>query len=104
MFEGLRKQWHVFRADPAGERFQRRYRRNTARAGMVRKFAIIGGGVVLLLIGIALLVLPGPGLLLMLLGAGLIAEESSIAARLLDRIDLAVHRIRARRAARLNNP
>ncbi len=99
MFDGLRKQWHVFRADPAGERFQRRYRRNNARTGMVRKFAVIGGGLALLLIGVALLVLPGPGLLLMVIGAGLIAEESSIAARLLDRIDLAVHRVRARRAA-----
>lgn len=99
MFEGLRKQWHVFRADPAGERFQRRYRRNTARAGMVRKFAIIGGGTVLLLIGIALLVLPGPGMLLILLGAGLVAEESLIAARALDRLDLTVQRLRARRAS-----
>ncbi|MGH8173247.1 MAG: PGPGW domain-containing protein [Rhodanobacteraceae bacterium] len=98
MFEGLRKQWRVFRADPAGERFQRRYRRNKARAGLVRKFAIIGGGLALVVIGIALLVLPGPGLLLMLLGAGLIAEESQVAARLLDRMDLAVQRFRARRA------
>ena len=99
MFEGLRKQWRVFRADPSGERFQRRYRRNTARSGMVRKFAVIGGGLALLLIGIALLVLPGPGMLLILLGAGFVAEESLIAARVLDRLDLAVQRVRARRVA-----
>jgi len=96
MFDRLRKQWRVFRADPAGERFQRRYKRNTARAGMVRKFAVIGGGLALLVIGIALLVLPGPGLLLMLLGAGFVAEESLIAAKMLDRLDLVFQRIRAR--------
>lgn len=98
MFEGLRKQWHVFRADPAGERFQGRYRRNTARAGTLRKVLTIGGGLVLLVVGIALLVLPGPGVLFILLGAGFVAEESLIAARALDRIDLALHRWRARRA------
>lgn len=39
-----------------------------------------------------MLVLPGPGLLLILLGAALIAEESLVAARMLGRIDLAISR------------
>ena len=96
MFERLRKQWQVFRADPAGERFQRRYRRHTVRAGMARKIIVIVGGLVLIAAGIVLLVLPGPGLLLMLLGAGFVGEESLIAARMLDRIDVVFQRLRNR--------
>ena len=40
-----------------------------------------------MLAGVVMLVMPGPGLLAMILGAALIAEESLIAARLLDRLD-----------------
>jgi len=96
MLDRFRKQWHVFRADPAGERFQRRYRRNTARSGFARKTIVIGAGFAVLLIGIVLLVLPGPGLVLMLLGGGLMAEESLIVARCLDKLDVAFQRARAR--------
>jgi hypothetical protein len=43
-----------------------------------------------------MLVLPGPGLLVGFAGAALIAGESKVAARLLDRVDLYVARALAR--------
>lgn len=55
----------------------------------MRKLLPIVAALALIVAGIVLLVLPGPGLLLILLGAGLIAEESLLAARMLDRTDLA---------------
>jgi len=42
-------------------------------------------------------VLPGPGLLVIVLGAFLVGEESLVASRLLDRIDLWFSRRLARR-------
>ena len=92
MFDTLRQRYRAFRIDPAGERFQHRYRRLASRGGAVRKLLIIVAALALIVVGIALLVLPGPGLLLILLGAALIAEESLVAARMLGRIDLAISR------------
>ena len=59
-------------------------------------FAMAGLGVVFVLLGAAMLVLPGPGLLVMVLGAALVAEESLLASRLLDRCDAWVERCIAR--------
>lgn len=92
MFDTLRDHWRTFRADPAGERFQRRHRRHAARSGLPRKVLVILAGLALIVLGLAMIVLPGPGLLAILVGAGLLAEESLFAARLLDRIDLAISR------------
>ena len=62
----------------------------------------------LLFFGLLLLVLLGLGLLVIVIGAGLFAEESLLIARLLDRIDLLltrrVRRWRAARAARTARP
>lgn len=88
----LRRHWRSFRAAPPGERFQRRYRRQAGRRGLLGKIGMVVGGFALALAGIAMLVLPGPGLLAILLGALLVAGESLLAARLLDRVDLAVSR------------
>lgn len=93
MLDTLRQRYRAFRAHPAGERFQHRYRRRACRGGgAVRKLLTIVAALALIVAGIVLLVLPGPGLLLILLGAGLIAEESLLAARMLDRTDLAISR------------
>ena len=84
-----KRQWQHFKDTPSGQRFQTRYRmRRSQTSGVMRKILLTGAGVLLVLIGVALLVLPGPGLLTMVIGAALIAEESLIAARALDRLDL----------------
>lgn len=99
MFASLLRPWRRFRATPAGSRFQSRHRRQRARArGPLRKTLMLLAGSALIVLGIALLVLPGPGLLCLLLGALIVAEESGTAARLFDRLDLALERaLEARR-------
>lgn len=93
MGESLRDQWKRFAALPTGRRFQSRNRlRREKPSDLWRKILLIGLGCVLLVIGTAMLVLPGPGLLVMIIGAVLIAEESVLAARLLDRCDIWVAR------------
>jgi uncharacterized protein (TIGR02611 family) len=52
----------------------------------VRRLSRIAGGFTLLLIGIVMLVTPGPGWLVIFLGLGLLAAEFVWAKRLMDRI------------------
>lgn len=83
------RQWQHFKAMPSGRRFQTRHRlRRAQKGGLLRKVVFTTAGTLLILVGLTMLVLPGPGLLAILLGAALIAEESLIAARLLDRLDV----------------
>ncbi len=105
MSPSLREHWRHFSARPAGRRFQMRWRANREKpAGLARKLLLMGLGSLLLLAGTAMLVLPGPGVLVMIIGAALIAQESLFAARLLDRLDQWLARMfqrwRARRASR----
>jgi hypothetical protein len=88
MFERMRAQWHLFRADPPGRRFELRHSRHRDRHRNIwHRVFVMTLGVVAVLMGIAMLVLPGPGLLVILLGALLIGEESLAASRVLDRCD-----------------
>ena len=100
MFDTFRQRWREFRTDPPGQRFQNRYwRRNTRRSSVWRKLLVIVAGSVVIAIGIVMLVLPGPGSLVIVLGAALIAEESLWASRLLDRCHLRIRRWIAKASA-----
>ena len=104
MSASVKRQWKHFVSMPSGRRFQTRHRLRRAQGGgLARKVLISGVGVLIVLAGIAMIVLPGPGMLAILIGAALIAEESLLAARVLDRIDLwatgLYKRWRARRAS-----
>jgi hypothetical protein len=61
----------------------------------VRRLSRIAGGFTLLLIGIVMLVTPGPGWLVILLGLGLLAAEFVWARRLMDRIKREGERMRS---------
>lgn len=105
MTVSVKKQWKHFVAVPSGRRFQMRHRLQRSKTGgVLRKILITGLGGLLMLAGGAMLVLPGPGLLTIVIGAAVIAEESLVAARALDRLDLYLNgwleRWRAWRAAR----
>ena len=61
----------------------------------VRRLSRNIGGFTLLLIGIVMLVTPGPGWLVILLGLGLLAAEFVWARRLMDRIKREGNRVRS---------
>jgi uncharacterized protein (TIGR02611 family) len=89
MLRQLHEQWRdVTRAKP-GTRFQNRYERRKGRRchAFVKPFYLALGGA-LLLTGIVLMPAPGPGILVALIGAGMVAEESLVAARAFDAIEL----------------
>jgi len=60
----------------------------------VRRLSRIIGGFTLLLIGVVMLVTPGPGWLVIFLGLGLLAAEFVWARRLMDRIKREGGRVR----------
>jgi uncharacterized protein (TIGR02611 family) len=60
----------------------------------VRRLSRIVGGFTLLLIGVVMLVTPGPGWLVIFLGLGLLAAEFVWAKRLMDRIKHQGERVR----------
>jgi hypothetical protein len=76
-----------------GRRFQERYRRKaqTERGRMARCAAVLAG-IGLTVVGLFLLAVPGPGIPILAVGLALIAQESAVTARLLDRTEIRLRR------------
>jgi uncharacterized protein (TIGR02611 family) len=83
----MKRLWQELKRGKPGRRFQSRHEK-ARRGGLLRKWALIVGGALLVLAGIVFLPLPGPGMLIILAGALLMAEESRGAARALDWMEL----------------
>jgi hypothetical protein len=76
-----------------GRRFQERYRRKSrTERGRMARGAVILAGIALTLVGIFFLAVPGPGIPILANGLALIAQESAVTARLLDRTELRIRR------------
>ena len=96
MLEALRKHWREFDQAAPGRRVQERYQRqNRRRRSWLWKPLVIAAGFLILLVGVFLMAVPGPGLLIAALGAGLMAEESRLAAAALDRVEVGSRRVAA---------
>jgi hypothetical protein len=88
MLKELTEHWDDFRDYPPGERFERYYRsRHHTKRGMGKKALFICTGILIMAAGVVFLAIPGPGLLVMLVGAALIARESLFVSRLFDRLE-----------------
>lgn len=89
MLDELKKRWRDFKQGEPGKRFQDRYfrRRRTPRS-QFWKVALLGGGTLIMAVGLVMLVAPGPGILVLVLGASFVAQESYFAAQLLDRAEI----------------
>ncbi len=76
--------------DTPGERFQNHYYKVHASGGNVilRKFVFLAGGLVVLAAGIFFLPAPGPGMVIVAIGAAMIAQESLVVAKWLDAIEV----------------
>jgi uncharacterized protein (TIGR02611 family) len=95
MLQRLKKNWQELKDQPPGKRFEHRYRRihPSGGGGGLRKALFIGGGFVVLAVGVFFLPAPGPGLIVVAIGAGLMAQESLMAARVLDRTEVLLRRL-----------
>ncbi|MBA3463832.1 MAG: hypothetical protein H0T46_28000 [Deltaproteobacteria bacterium] len=81
-----KREWRAFKNDRPGHRFQHEHDRLQQKGRGVRLGLGIGG-VLLLAAGVALLVLPGPGIPLLVFGLALLAGLSGALARKLDRAE-----------------
>lgn len=91
MIERLKSGWRELRQGEPGRRFRDRYERRHQRSHAGgRKWSAIVFGALIVLVGIVLLPLPGPGMLVVAAGALLMAEESLAIARALDGVEVGV--------------
>ena len=107
MLRHLKQSWRRFKAGLPGRRFQQQFRlRQRFRSGAARKALFMVAGILLAAAGIFLLFVPGPGIITLLIGAVLIAQHSSLAARAFDWIEIRLRKFikqnfpRTRRDAR----
>lgn len=92
MIQNLKKQWHLFLRSPPGRRFQEVHKRQKAKRGGAsagRKRGLVIAGIAICLLGVVALPLPGPGTLVLGGGLMILAAESIVVARVLDRADKA---------------
>jgi hypothetical protein len=97
IFERINGTWLELKTARPGRRFREHYKRRNrlAHHGPVHKAVMMLAGGVLIVVGVAGLVLPGPGTLAIAFGGALIATESYRAATAFDVVEL-----RARQAFR----
>jgi hypothetical protein len=85
--------WDRFVHASPGRRFQERYRRMQREKGSAwRRCAFVCAGIVLSIVGLFFLAVPGPGIPILAIGLALIAQESAVLARFLDRAELRLRR------------
>ena len=90
----MRKSWQDLKRGQPGRRFQERYaRRRQSARGLAGKCAFVCAGALILLLGIVFLPLPGPGMVIVALGALVMAEGSRTAAKALDALELRARRL-----------
>jgi hypothetical protein len=93
------KRWgRELAALPPGERFLSLHDRRAQRAeSLWRRVAGVSAGILLIAAGLFQLVVPGPGILVMILGAALLAREFASVARWMDSAELWCRRVARRR-------
>lgn len=99
MLRKLKSRWRAFKALAPGKRFQTIHEQQ-ASAPIWVKVLMIAGSVVALGIGVLLTVMPGPAFVFFGLAGALAAIESTWVARGLDRGELFVRELIARRKHR----
>jgi O-antigen/teichoic acid export membrane protein len=87
MREKIQQKWQQLKSTPAGMRFQERYHRlqeKRQNRSQLKKIFSMLGGVGIILFGVFLWFVPGPGWITIFVGLAIIAGESLAIARFLD--------------------
>lgn len=89
MFEEIKRDLTRCKDDQPGTRFCRLHEhRNKSRRSLVSRVGLIGLGAVMFIVGLPMVPGPGPGLVIMLLGLGLLGSEFLPLARFMDRAEV----------------
>ena len=85
--------WNQIKEYPPGKRFESLFmRRQESQSRFFTKLLVISTGILIFVSGIIFLPTPIPGVVLLLIGASFIAQESLIAARSLDRAEMTLRK------------
>ena len=88
----LRQLWNEFKVAPPGERFARLYYWREARQSWLVRSLFLAIGALLMAVGLFLMVAPGPGTVVLIVGAGVAAQESLRVARAMDWLERRIWR------------
>jgi len=89
MLERIKQRLAAFAHGEPGSRFEGRYRRvHATKRNPFHKAFFISLGLFVMAAGVFFLPAPGPGMVIIAIGAAMIAQESLWMARLLDRIEV----------------
>jgi hypothetical protein len=91
LVDELRREWRLFKDDEVGQRFRDHQQRLKNGSLRMRAVSMILG-LFLFVGGVVLCFIPGPGLPVVVFGIALLAGESRVVARLLDRAEPPVRR------------
>jgi hypothetical protein len=93
MATAIVEEWRVFRRDSPGQRFENHYQRMRLHGSRGGAIARSIAGVLLVVLGLVMLVAPGPGIIVTLFGLGLLGGQSKTLARGLDRVEPELRRL-----------
>lgn len=89
MIAHLKQSWQRFKQSKPGERFQDQHHNGSSgQSRPVMRVLRMALGIVITLVGLVLMPAPGPGMLIVALGLAMLAHESLIVAKALDRAEL----------------
>jgi hypothetical protein len=88
MFERLEDFWSELKRGRPGSRFQEQYEERREEGRGIGRLLRIIAGFILIPVGIFFLAVPGPGLVVIAIGAVMIAREFRFAAQVLDAFEV----------------
>ncbi|MBL8114887.1 MAG: hypothetical protein JNK60_18540 [Acidobacteria bacterium] len=94
MLERIRRDWKEFKDDTPGKRFVNRFEKTERTPGARGwRIGIMTVGLLVMAAGIVLMPLPGPGILIVALGAGMLSQGSKRMARGLDWLEVKARKL-----------
>lgn len=87
----MKEEWRTFKHDAPGQRFEQHYKRSQHRSLVSRSITLVIG-IVLLVAGLALCFIPGPGTPLIVFGLALVGARWRWLARQLDKAEVALRK------------